>query len=112
MLLTAVDPVGRNNDCSTVTLGDPLVADAAQALNALDGARAGRPLCVNGNPKEIDYSSLTPLQRSVVQRLARQVEELSPPPGDLQREEALSELLHCDDFYHMHRNTPLAPAST
>ena len=64
---------------------------------------------VNGNPKEIDDPSLTPLQRSVVQRVAWQIEELSPPQGDFQREEALSELLHCDDFYHMHRNTPLAP---
>ena len=45
----------------------------------------------------------------MAQRLARQVEELSPPPSDLLREEALHELLHCDDFYHMHRNTPIAP---
>ena len=66
-------------------------------------------LCVNGPPKEIDDHALTRLQRSVAQRFARQVEELSPPPSDLLREEALHELLHCDDFYHMHRNTPIAP---
>ena len=71
------------------------------ALNSLAAARAGVRLSVGATPHIVDTSQLTASQSSVVRWLGTSAGPYLTPPEDLQREEALEELLHCKDLYEV-----------
>ena len=88
-------------------LQDALVADAVGALNALIGARAGRPLDRTTSNPDPDHLGLDSVQRAVVARLRSAVASNFPPPADLGPDGALRELLQSEDIYHVSRNLHL-----
>ena len=84
-----------------------LVDDAVQALNALDGARAGLALQAAPTPPETNDGALGPRQRAITARLASNITEVGAPPADLKPDEALGALLRSDDDYTLDRAGPL-----
>jgi len=85
-----------------------MVAEAAAAINALAGARAGGELTLPRGLSDLDLSRCSDAQLRAGRRLRQGVVENFPPPGDLKKEEALKELLHADDLYAVKRLTALA----
>ena len=90
-------------------LVDWLVADAAQATNALYRARAGRPLEAKRWPDRVPSDAGGGAQRSVLGRFRRHIDEIGMPPPEVRQEEALSALLRSDDTYTLERGSPVEP---
>jgi len=83
---------------------DALVSDAVDALNSLDSARAGRPLG-SRPPKPPSLASAPASSRRVLGRLRRCAAEYAPPPAEVDRREALEDLLKCKDLYRIDEST-------
>lgn len=86
-----------------------LVADAVQAVNALNAARIGAPLEARLTPCMPDNLSFSELQQAAAARLGARVRQVGPPPPEPRKEEALRALLKSDDDYSRQRDANVRP---
>ena len=86
---------------------DRHIDEACTAINALNAARAGRPLDLRCRPP--DGPALAPNHKRTRQHLGRTIRAHGPPPPPREQAGALRELLKSRDVYDLDRDTTRRP---